>query len=533
MGVAMKTPGTISAREDGRMKFPWTAAALMLAASQFAWTAASAQVDAPRRYPWDARPAACDQAAATPPAECRIDHWPAAEVARERLDMLASMRDFALVERGLSELLASDRNFPDGTSTASAVLGFIGERVDQHKAWPPGGRHPSPLATWQTQFPQSNFVAIAQALQLPQGKAEQKLASVSPGPREMALWQLAHGKVRGGAPTAPRLARSELYPWDQRPAKCAMPQAQGSPMCAMDHWPTATVAKERLALLRERGQWVLLERALADLSASERLFPDGGGPGRLIHSTLVSFADDGRTRARTGPPLAEWRAAVPDSAFLQLIDAAQLQRQAREARGEGYASTVSRESWEIFREKHQAARDTLLAAPASIRATAAWHYLMLRTDLDLGGVKEAASTYTAAASRWPREIDFHSQVAGHLQPKWGGKWELLEDFVVHVNQSLEAQEGDATYARLHVDIEVANGEAAPTMQWERMKQGFEDWITRYPHPWPRNLYASHACRAGDKAAFARALRLLPREAMRRTYWLKKYPQEACYRGAGV
>jgi hypothetical protein len=66
-----------------------------------------------------------------------------------------------------------------------------------------------------------------------------------------------------------------------------------------------------------------------------------------------------------------------------------------------------------------------------------------------------------------------------------------------------------------------------------MIASFEDAIARFPDPMYKNLYASYACLAKDKALFGKAMSKISKEDLNPLWWLGGNSYEACVRWAGV
>ncbi|MFL6694831.1 MAG: DUF4034 domain-containing protein [Ramlibacter sp.] len=316
-------------------------------------------------------------------------------------------------------------------------------------------------------------------------------------------------------------------------AKCKAPGAEVFPMCAVKPWTNAALSQQRIEGLVRAGNWPLVERAFSELATSGQRFPDEVSHAELVVRLMDRLATGGPDALAPENYLATWRAAVPDSGFVALMQSNQTHHRAWANRGGGYAGTVSPEAWELFRRGVQDARRQLAAVPEPIRSTPVWHEYALRLALDGDGEPGPREAFMAAVQRWPTEVMLYRRMVSRLVPKWGGSWKAVDTFISSTTQSLESTEGQSTYARLYVAVEQDNPEQKTSADWKRMRQGFEDWIARHPWMEPQNLYASYACRARDKAAFARAVALMPRENVRDDIWLKGYSFQACSNWARI
>jgi len=135
--------------------------------------------------------------------------------------------------------------------------------------------------------------------------------------------------------------------------------------------------------------------------------------------------------------------------------------------------------------------------------------------------------------RWPTYAVFHQLPLNRMVPKWGGSWQQVESFIAESTAMQPASEGKSLYARLYIHLIPERSAHESSMDWEKMKAGFEDAIARFPDPKYRNLYASYACLAKDKALFSKAIGKIPREELIPAWWLDGNSYDSCMRWAGI
>lgn len=490
-----------------------------------------AQQSAVERYPWDTRPAKCAAPDTSRIDACQADDWPTYAVTAERLNMLASTGRYALLERALAELTHSGKRFPDGENTARVVLDAIEEKVTEHRQWSGGNSH---VDRWRAQFPASEFVLLADAMLLDPVRGEAKLQGASPALKATGVWALARQRLN---PDQQRLAAAPLsearYPWDHRPGKCGFPGAAASDMCKLNDWPDQATTMERLQLLLERSEFVLLERALTELASSGEVFAAGSSPAVVAYRALEHVLEQDAQMPPADSWLARWRKARSGSTMLQMLEAIQLQRRAWEVRGSGYASTVTPESWEIFALRLKRAEQVLMNVPKTLRDTALWHMTLLSVELDnRKPLVQPDVVFRNAVRQWPSHLNFYESMVFRLLPQWGGSWEEVEAFIDYWSRQVEATQGMSFYARLYVRLSGQMKQAKTAMKWSRMQAGFEDWLARNPTPYVKNMYASFACRASDKATFGKALGSITTGELMPEVWMGEYSYEVCARWAG-
>lgn len=345
----------------------------------------------------------------------------------------------------------------------------------------------------------------------------------------ITLMLAANGGSLAQTPEGPR------YPWDQRPNKCFMPGAEPIGMCApVDSGSSAQKVSQHIFVLFANETYGLLERYLSDLLASNKRFADGGYPEEAMVDTfgrlMPGVIDDGRgVRA-----IAAWRKVAPESQFLLLAEAHLAWATAWNARGSGYANTVSREAWELFAIRLQEAEQILLKAPPSLKDSPAWHLTLLGVALDANNrvATNPEAVFDAAVKRWPTYARFYQLRVGRMVPKWGGSWAQVEAFIRAASRLQPASEGKSLYARLYASL----GGKAPyesSADWEMLKASFEDAIARFPDPKYKNLYASYACLAKDKAAFGEAMGKMASAEFQPGWWLNGHSADSCVRWASA
>ena len=207
--------------------------------------------------------------------------------------------------------------------------------------------------------------------------------------------------------------------------------------------------------------------------------------------------------------LQPWEKANPGSRLRKLVEAIAWQRQAWNARGGGYAGRVPGESMAIFRERLGRARKALEAAEPEGRESPLWYWVALIVAGSSGQPEQALSAlYEDAAARFPYYHTIHATRMNYLLPQWGGDFDRVDAFVRQVVERTRQKDGEAFYAWLYMDVaRKIDGDylSVTRATWPLMKKGFEDMLARYPDAHNRNLFATHACRARDKATTAKLL----------------------------
>lgn len=345
----------------------------------------------------------------------------------------------------------------------------------------------------------------------------------------IALTSLAIGDLHA------QLRVTERYPWDERPNKCFAPGAEPIGQCRpADNWPSPDLTVRYIFNLYANDTFVLLERYLSDFVASKKRFRSGEYPEEVIFRAFNLLmprpAEDGSGLQRN----AAWRKEVPDSKFVLFAEFALLRATAWNARGSGFADSVSKESWELFAIRLQEAEQVLLNAPQPLRESPVWHLALLAVALDSNRVQsDPREVFERAVKRWPTYAGFYQLMLGRMVPKWGGNWAQVESFISKWTKLQPASEGKSLYARLYISLIPERSAIESNFDWDMMKASFEDTIARFPDPKYKNLYASYACLAKDKALFSQAMSKISKDELIPVWWLPGNSYDSCVRWAGV
>ena len=198
----------------------------------------------------------------------------------------------------------------------------------------------------------------------------------------------------------------------------------------------------------------------------------------------------------------EWIHATPTQPAPYLAKAKMLINYAWEARGGGYADTVSPEGWKLFYQRVAKAEQVLQSAPHVIQKDPYWFVEMEAIALAQGWPEEQFTRlYKAAVSMAPTYEWLYFGAAQYYDPHWYGNSAQLRRFVQAAVQNTKKYEGMTMYARIYWDEINALGDntfAPGNANWSDMKQGFEDMMAQYPGSrWNLNAFAYYACLARD------------------------------------
>lgn len=218
----------------------------------------------------------------------------------------------------------------------------------------------------------------------------------------------------------------------------------------------------------------------------------------------------------------KWSVDHPQSVLAQLLYAQSLITHAWFYRGGGYANTVSPAAWESFGKYLGLALDQLGRSKSLAGNDTSWHRHVLTVGRGQGWeLSQMQSVFEDGIAKNPEDEDLYFTIMTSMLPKWGGDLPTVERFIALVTQKTRDKLGMEMYARLYASL--SNTEVKQSLftathaSWPKMKAGFEDRLSRYPHTDHRNMYAYFACMAKDRAALQEQLELMG-DAFERIFW---------------
>ena len=272
-----------------------------------------------------------------------------------------------------------------------------------------------------------------------------------------------------------------------------------------------------LQALLAAGDYATLEQVSAQWRRGQERFLDGTRKISVFYNELG--AGDLGWDAYFAK-LAEWEQAFPDSITPRILHAEGMVDYAWDARGSGWARTVTDSGWKQFAERLAVARMELAALHARRNECPQWYATLQTIAMGQGWSREDYEALFEEAVRLePDFVGFHIRKGTYLLPKWHGaegEWaafanSLLTRYPDGLGQELYAWL--AWSAREDADRQMLEkqGRFFPDMglRWEPMKAGFERIRARYPKSkWVLNGYAIFAGKAGDWETLDRLLREL-------------------------
>jgi hypothetical protein len=179
--------------------------------------------------------------------------------------------------------------------------------------------------------------------------------------------------------------------------------------------------------------------------------------------------------------LKQWKTTRPKSITARVALARAYIRYAYDARGQGYADTVSESGWKVFGERIAKAKQILQEASTLSAKCPEWYVdMLLIAQNQSWEVADARALFEDADKFEPGYYYYARGFATYLFPQWSGKKGDTEQFVQEIADHVGGDRGDILYFQVASSKFVICGcDDSPQMSWERIERGFEASEKRY------------------------------------------------------
>jgi len=222
----------------------------------------------------------------------------------------------------------------------------------------------------------------------------------------------------------------------------------------------------------------------------------------------------------------------PDSIYPSLLKSQFWIEFAWDARGNGYASSVSQEGWKLFRERLTKAEKILIENKNKASTSPAWYLLRYIPLFHLDHPqKEKDKFYSEAFKKHKGFLRLYILRRNQLRPRWGGSWAKVDEFINWAAENTKEIEGAGMYARLYFGVytNLRKNESLyknTLADWDKLKSGLTDLISLYPESkFHKNIFALMACEASDKSSYHEIRSKISSDE--RWTWSKKYSVNYC------
>jgi hypothetical protein len=281
------------------------------------------------------------------------------------------------------------------------------------------------------------------------------------------------------------------------------------PPGAADELEDRRAIRERVSGLFMHEQFDELERMARQFRATQERTSSGLWKLTLFYSAINDTADGGDQKAQYRESIEakalRWANAYPGSPTPHIAYAMILVGHAWMFRGSGWSDDVKQESWKPFQEYLARAAKYLWEHKDIADADPRWYETMLTIARAENWERQRFDKLVSEATeRHPYFYQIYFAAIDYLTPKWHGSKEQIEAFANFATGKTAAREGVGMYARVYwyvAQVQYRSGlfvESA--VVWDKMKQGMDDVLARYPDQWNINNFAHFACLAWDGRA---------------------------------
>lgn len=183
----------------------------------------------------------------------------------------------------------------------------------------------------------------------------------------------------------------------------------------------------------------------------------------------------------------KWAKDRPQGVTAQVCLASALVRQAWNARGSGWANTVTEEGWRLMAERLARAKEVLDRANTLEEKCPGWYAVAQSVALGQGWDRDKyMSMVDEAIGKEPTYGQYYTNACYWLLPRWHGEEGDFEKWIASKADAQPPEKRDVQYARLvwAADRMAVRGEVVfgpGRLDWARAKRGFEQWIRETPH----------------------------------------------------
>jgi hypothetical protein len=198
--------------------------------------------------------------------------------------------------------------------------------------------------------------------------------------------------------------------------------------------------------------------------------------------------------------LEKWVAARPRSITARVALADAYVTYGEDARGHGYANTVSESGWRLLAERTAKAKQILEQASTLPTKDPEWYMVMQEITLEQGADREAMQTvFEQAVKSEPTYYYYYRGYVISILPQWGGEEGEVAAFLKKAADGLGGDAGDIVYFRVAATLVCGcQTDHGLNLSWPRIVNGFEATEKQYgPSPENWNLLAHIAPAFGD------------------------------------
>lgn len=286
------------------------------------------------------------------------------------------------------------------------------------------------------------------------------------------------------------------------------------------------------AFKTENPRFIKLDEIINKLKSQDCKLADGRPALNFIKFGFESAFDSINNWDLTLTKIKALRKNYPNAAYPILAEAQYWVQYAWAARGNGFASSVTPDGWRLFHERLTKAKELLIKNKEIGSTLPIWYELILSTESGLDRPQEEQNKYFVEGfERYKTFLPLYIVKRNILEPKWGGSWKSVDDFINWSASNTKETEGLSMYSRLYFGVfdnrlEGSNFFNDTLVDWTKFRQGFDDLIRLNPKSqFHLNVFASMACEANDKLTFLKIRKRITNPI--EWSWKINYPPSLC------
>ncbi len=266
---------------------------------------------------------------------------------------------------------------------------------------------------------------------------------------------------------------------------------------------------EAASILFKKNDWASIETQAQELRETRARFLDGEWK---LHSFYQGLSpaywghNEHDWQASLTTKHQAWLAAFPQSITERVAHGEALTDYAWQARGAGFANTVTKEAFQLFEERLAEARKVLEQAEALPTNCPEWSSAMLMIGLGQNWErKEYDRIYKQAVEAEPTYYSYYVQKLTHLLPRWAGEPGEWQRFAEQAAREDDPAEGLTVLARIYIaaldygEVTFEAGDPA----WKKVARGLLDILERYPRSTSNARNFFRLCRSAGDREFAK------------------------------
>jgi hypothetical protein len=282
------------------------------------------------------------------------------------------------------------------------------------------------------------------------------------------------------------------------------------------------------------------EELVDGLNSPTCVFDDGRPKITILGSVFASSFDTGPGGwAKSYDYIKLLKKKFPRKPFVALAEAQYWIAYAADARGGGFADSVTPQGWKLFKERLQKAEQVLIDSKSYASGFPTWYDQMTLVEFLLDRpAHDQAVIFQEGLTRYKGYYPLYFNMVDDMSPKWGGSWEAVDGFVKWSVEATKQEEAETLYARLYwyAYQQLLPGEELfrdTRASWPQMKKGFEDLMARHPKShWDLNNFAHFACMAGDAKTYRKLRKQIGKDVVGYA-WQGKPTLDVCKAKFGV